>query len=142
MQFSVLGKDINISIPGNKAPVENGRGTVWENAMLSSQPTYNSTVKAFTSWYQYLRAQSTRKLLGDAASTTPKRSIVLNGSNDDIEVKESPPSPSIKVHDSHLVPLAEEMSNVMPDSECPITKSESRVDLKEEETSVPQEDEA
>ncbi|KAK6981951.1 hypothetical protein BgiMline_017301 [Biomphalaria glabrata] len=128
MQFSVLGKDINISIPGNKAPVENGRGTVWENAMLSSQPTYNSTVKAFTSW--------------DAASTTPKRSIVLNGSNDDIEVKESPPSPSIKVHDSHLVPLAEEMSNVMPDSECPITKSESRVDLKEEETSVPQEDEA
>ncbi|BFZ12657.1 hypothetical protein BsWGS_15696 [Bradybaena similaris] len=44
MHFSLFGKHVNVSIPRRVPPVENGRGIIWEDAMLTSQSSFSLPV--------------------------------------------------------------------------------------------------
>ncbi|KAH9515676.1 hypothetical protein Btru_011717 [Bulinus truncatus] len=112
----MLGKDISISIPGNRPPVDHGRGVVWENTVMNSQPTYNSTMKSFASWCHFF--QSGSFLGAGAPATAPERSIILER-EEDLEVEEEAPRAVKRNEPTMALEVEEKISVKSPDLEPP-----------------------
>ncbi|XP_059148895.1 uncharacterized protein LOC131936063 [Physella acuta] len=77
MLFSLFGKDIAINFPRNTSPLENGRGVVWENAVVTSYPASSFTLRSILSSCQTALFNGGKTIFRPNIHKVAERTIVL-----------------------------------------------------------------